>query len=165
MDRRHFNSILLAGGALAGTTERRRTKPSHKGPQRRLPFNFELLRLPEEYRKIFRAEPPAFFGRGVQTPPRCNGCQNGSGRPRSRADGHQRVGRQCQRVDDGLARHVGVPHTLQAGRADGDVGRVLQSPAAMPRGSERRRRALGPKRKARNSSRRSSQSAVPRRSA
>jgi hypothetical protein len=62
MDRREFNSIVLAGGAVAAAG----TMASDAVAQTAVPVaaagssGFELLRLPEEYRKIFEQSYPRF---------------------------------------------------------------------------------------------------------
>ena len=58
MDRRHFNSLLLAGSAVAAGG----TQPDEAAAQgaRTGSSGFELLRLSEEYRKIFERSYPRF---------------------------------------------------------------------------------------------------------
>src|SRR5436853_2434154 len=60
MDRRHFNSILLAGSALAGTVMQTDETAAQGASATNGSSGFELLRLPEEYRKIFEQDYPRF---------------------------------------------------------------------------------------------------------
>ena len=61
MDRRHFNSMLLAGGAVAATTGPQADEAVAQGVAATAGSSgFELLRLPEEYRKIFEQSYPRF---------------------------------------------------------------------------------------------------------
>ena len=50
MDRRHFNSMLLAGGAAAATGTQAKEAVAQGVPAATGSSSFELLRLPEEYR-------------------------------------------------------------------------------------------------------------------
>ena len=59
MDRRHFNSIL-AGGALAATGTQADEAVAQGASAATGSSGFELLRLSEEYRKIFEQSYPRF---------------------------------------------------------------------------------------------------------
>ena len=60
MDRRHFNSMLLASGAVAATGSQADEAAAQGAPAATGSSGFELLRLPEEYRKIFEQSYPRF---------------------------------------------------------------------------------------------------------
>src|SRR5215203_5910941 len=60
MDRRHFNSMLLAGGAAAATGTQADQAVAQGAPAAAGYLGFELMRLPEEYRKVFEQTYPRF---------------------------------------------------------------------------------------------------------
>jgi hypothetical protein len=61
MDRRQFNSILMTGGAVAAAGTQAIDAVAQGAAQNASGSSgFELLRLPEEYRKIFEQSYPRF---------------------------------------------------------------------------------------------------------